>query len=152
VLELNGAVDFDTRYALPGIDPYTAILEALRIDVPGLHEMPGRGTLEVTREKEAPMTKSVQGKPPRAGDEISITGHSVGDAAKTAVILEVLGEPGHERFRVRWEDGHESIFFPGEDASRASGAAPSQIHCRLAAVRLRRQRSGRCADERGGDD
>jgi RimK family alpha-L-glutamate ligase len=116
VLELNGAVDFDTRYALPGIDLYTAILEALRIDVPGLHEAPGRGTLEVTREKEAPMTKSVQGKPPRAGDEISITGHSVGDAPKTAVILEVLGEPGHERFRVRWEDGHESIFFPGEDA------------------------------------
>jgi hypothetical protein len=32
------------------------------------------------------------------------------------VILEVLGDPGRERFRVRWEDGHESIFFPGEDA------------------------------------
>ena len=62
------------------------------------------------------MTKSVQGKPARAGDRISITGHSVGDAPKTAVILEILGESGHERFRVRWEDGHESIFFPGEDA------------------------------------
>ena len=61
------------------------------------------------------MTKSVQGKPARAGDRISITGHSVGDAPKTAVILEILGESGHERFRVRWEDGHESIF-PGEDA------------------------------------
>jgi hypothetical protein len=40
----------------------------------------------------------------------------VGDAPKTAVILEVLGEEGHERFRVRWEDGHESIFFPADDA------------------------------------
>jgi RimK family alpha-L-glutamate ligase len=116
VLELNGAVDFDTRYALPGIDPYRAILEGLGLDVSVMRESAGRGTLEPTPEKEATMAKSIQGKPARAGDEISITGHSVGDAPKTAVILEVLGEAGHERFRVRWEDGHESIFFPGEDA------------------------------------
>ncbi len=32
------------------------------------------------------------------------------------MILEVLGDPGHERFRVRWEDGRESVYFPGEDA------------------------------------
>jgi hypothetical protein len=32
------------------------------------------------------------------------------------VILEVLGGPGHEHFRVRWEDGHESVYFPGVDA------------------------------------
>jgi len=63
------------------------------------------------------MTKTAQGKPARAGDEVVITGHSVGDSPRTAVILEVLGDPGHERFRVRWEDGHESIFFPGEDAT-----------------------------------
>jgi len=62
------------------------------------------------------MTKTVQGEPARAGDEIVITGHSVGDAPRRATILEVLGEPGHERFRVRWEDGHESIFFPADDA------------------------------------
>ena len=62
------------------------------------------------------MTKTVKGKPARAGDEIVITGHSVGNASRTAVILEVLGDPGHERFRVRWEDGHESVYFPGEDA------------------------------------
>ena len=62
------------------------------------------------------MAKTAQGKPARAGDEVVITGHSVGDSPRTAVILEVLGDPGHERFRVRWEDGHESIFFPGEDA------------------------------------
>ncbi|MDH4177944.1 MAG: DUF1918 domain-containing protein [Thermoleophilia bacterium] len=62
------------------------------------------------------MPKTMQGKPVRVGDTIEITGHSVGDAPKTAEILEVLGEPGHEHFRVRWEDGHESIFFPGADA------------------------------------
>jgi signal recognition particle receptor subunit beta len=40
----------------------------------------------------------------------------VGVAGKSGEILEVVGEPGHERFRVRWEDGRESIFFPGDDA------------------------------------
>jgi hypothetical protein len=62
------------------------------------------------------MAKMIEGKPARAGDEIVVTGHQLGVAQKTAVIVEVLGEPGHERFRVRWEDGHESVFFPGEDA------------------------------------
>ena len=33
------------------------------------------------------MTKTVKGKPARAGDEIVITGHSVGDASRSAVIL-----------------------------------------------------------------
>lgn len=109
VLELNGAVDFDRGYALPGLDPYEAVLRALRL--PGREELP----VPTTR-KEHVMSKTIQGAPPRAGDEIVITGHAVGDAPRTALILDVLGEAGHERFRVRWEDGHESIFFPGEDA------------------------------------
>jgi len=52
----------------------------------------------------------------RAGDIVEITGHSVGDAPRRAEVLGVLGESGHERFRVRWEDGHESISFLGDDA------------------------------------
>lgn len=114
VLELNGAVDFDGKYALPGVDPYRAILAGLGIEAPRPADL--MLTFDETEDKEATMTKSMQGTPAVAGDEISITGHSVGDAPRTAVILEVLGDPGHERFRVRWEDGHESIFFPGEDA------------------------------------
>jgi uncharacterized protein DUF1918 len=65
---------------------------------------------------EVPMTKTIHGKPAQSGDEIVIAGHAVGSASRTAVILEVLGDPGRERFRVRWEDGHESIFFPADDA------------------------------------
>lgn len=114
VLELNGAVDFDERYALPGLDPYAAILDGLGIPV--LRRVPRRGILEDDVRKEPAMAKSVQGKPARPGDEIVITGHSVGDSPRTAVILEVLGDPGHERFRVQWEDGHESIYFPAGDA------------------------------------
>jgi RimK family alpha-L-glutamate ligase len=112
ILELNGAVDYDRRYTLPGLDPYLAILDGLGIP----HGPSVAGTLEGEREKEVDMTKTAHGKPARPGDEIVIAGHSVGETPKTAVILEVLGEPDHVRFRVRWEDGHESIYFPGDDA------------------------------------
>jgi ribosomal protein S6--L-glutamate ligase len=121
VLELNGAVDFDARYTVPGRDPYAAILDALDMGRRKAHA--SSGVLQPAREEET-MVKTVTGKPARPGDEIVITGHSVGDSPRTAVIEEVLGEPGHERFRVRWEDGHESIYFPGEDAvlRRPAGA------------------------------
>ncbi|QEC48726.1 DUF1918 domain-containing protein [Baekduia soli] len=40
-----------------------------------------------------------------------------GEAARSAEILEVIGAPGHERYRVRWEDGHESVVFPADGIS-----------------------------------
>jgi Ala-tRNA(Pro) deacylase len=49
---------------------------------------------------------------PEVGDVIVVGGHAVGGERAMGEILEILGEPGHERFRVRWEDGHESIFHP----------------------------------------
>ena len=52
----------------------------------------------------------------RPGDEIVIHGHAVGDRVLTGEILEVLGEPAHEHYRVRWDDGRESIHYPGSDA------------------------------------
>lgn len=51
-----------------------------------------------------------------AGDAIEISGHRVGSAPRTGEILEVLGEPGQQHFRVRWADGHETVFFPSSDA------------------------------------
>jgi Domain of unknown function (DUF1918) len=62
------------------------------------------------------MTKTVHGKPAQAGDRISVVGHTVGVPGKTGEILEVVGESGHEGFRVLWEDGRESILFPADDA------------------------------------
>ena len=32
-------------------------------------------------------------------------------------ILEVLGKAGHEHYRVRWDDDHESVFYPSNDAT-----------------------------------
>jgi hypothetical protein len=52
----------------------------------------------------------------RPGDLIEITGHHVHDALRVGLILEVLGEKAAPHFRVRWEDGHESIFYPSSDA------------------------------------
>jgi hypothetical protein len=52
----------------------------------------------------------------RPGDELVIHGHAVGDHEVTGEILEVLGEPGHEHYRVRWDNGHESLHYPGSDA------------------------------------
>ena len=72
------------------------------------------------------MNKRTESRHPQAGDVLAITGHRVGEAERTAEILEVIGEPGHEHFRVRWEDGHESIFYPSSDAAvraRHGGAA-----------------------------
>jgi RimK family alpha-L-glutamate ligase len=136
VLELNGAVDFDARYSLAGRDVYADSAAALSLPGspqrgsagPPMRDEPGPAIMESFTRREAAMPKTMQGQPPQTGDLIEITGHSVGDAPKRAEILEVLGEAGHEHFRVRWEDGHESIFFPGEDAvirrpARKRGAA-----------------------------
>ena len=125
VLELNGAVDFDERYTLGGRDLYGDIARALalpRTPQPGSAfarmAAPGAaGTMGSKPRKERVMVKTVHGLPAEVGDQIQITGHVVGDAPRNAEILEVLGEPGHEHFRVRWEDGHESIYFPADDAS-----------------------------------
>lgn len=52
----------------------------------------------------------------KPGDAVAITGHAVGDSPRLGEIVEVLGEDEHEHYRVRWEDEHESILYPGNDA------------------------------------
>jgi iron-sulfur cluster repair protein YtfE (RIC family) len=52
------------------------------------------------------------------GDRLIIKGHNVGDHDRDAEILEVRGRDGGPPYIVRWEDsGHETLFFPGPDAS-----------------------------------
>ena len=59
----------------------------------------------------------------RVGDEIVIDGPHVGDEPKSAEILEVLHSGGADHYRVRWDDGHEALFFPGSDAHTVRRAA-----------------------------
>jgi len=82
--------------------------------------MPGadsRSKLRSTASWEVDMGKATA-TPARAAksDVLVIAGHHVGEAPQLAEILEVLGEPGHEHFRVRWEDGRETTIYPGSDA------------------------------------
>jgi len=61
---------------------------------------------------------SAKGQRSRAtpGDVVVIHGHRLGEKERLGEILEVFGAPGHEHFRVRWDDGRESVFYPGNDA------------------------------------
>lgn len=57
----------------------------------------------------------------KAGDRIFVESETVGTPAREGEILEViLGiEPTeHIRYRVRWTDGHESIFTPSGGNTR----------------------------------
>jgi hypothetical protein len=51
------------------------------------------------------------------GDLVVVDGHRVGEAGRTGEILEVIGEPGHEHLRVRWEDGHETVLYSTADVT-----------------------------------
>ena len=39
-----------------------------------------------------------------------------GGPPRRGLILEVLGAAGHEHYRVRWTDEHESIYYPADGA------------------------------------
>jgi hypothetical protein len=62
----------------------------------------------------------------KTGDRIVVESVHVGQARREGEVLEVT--PGrHERerehYRVRWDDGHESIYFPSNDC-RLVGSSP----------------------------
>lgn len=60
------------------------------------------------------MTRTSQTQP---GDEIVVAGRRVGELPKRGEILEILGVPDHPHYRVRWDDGRTSIFFPAADTT-----------------------------------
>lgn len=53
-------------------------------------------------------------------------------SSRTGVILEVVDVPGSRRFRVRWDDGHESTISPGPTASVISRPKPTWEEIRAA--------------------
>ena len=56
-----------------------------------------------------------QGFRAHVGDRVLVEGHKLGVAARAGKILEVLGTPGAERYRIRWDDGRESIYTLSSD-------------------------------------
>jgi hypothetical protein len=64
----------------------------------------------------------------QVGDEIVVESQVVGRPARRGRVTEILGGADTRHFRVRWEDGHESAYFPGADGHRVrpTAAVPSQ--------------------------
>ena len=60
-------------------------------------------------------------RPAQPGDWVHVRGIS-GQTTREGQIVEVLGRPGHERFRVRWDERHESILFPADGVTITPGA------------------------------
>ena len=49
----------------------------------------------------------------KPGDEIVVDAVHTGEPGREGEILEIETRDDVVRYRVRWDDGHESIFFPG---------------------------------------
>jgi hypothetical protein len=49
-------------------------------------------------------TRGIHGEPPRRGE-----------------IVELLGREGHEHYRVRWDEQHESILYPADGVTVTPG-------------------------------
>jgi Domain of unknown function (DUF1918) len=47
------------------------------------------------------------------GDWVEVHGPS-GKPSRRGQIIEVLGRAGHEHYRVRWDEKHESIHYPAD--------------------------------------
>jgi hypothetical protein len=50
------------------------------------------------------------------GDQLLVHGRIVGQHGRVVEIIEVLGVDGTPPYRVRSEDGHESLMSPGPDS------------------------------------
>lgn len=50
-----------------------------------------------------------------AGDALTVRGAHQGEPDRHGQITEVHGENGGPPYLVRWDDGHESVYFPGPD-------------------------------------
>lgn len=50
------------------------------------------------------------------GDHIVVESAVLDSPRRRGEIVEVIGEGDRQHYRVRWTDGHESVYFPGPDA------------------------------------
>ncbi|BCW19335.1 hypothetical protein NtRootA9_20430 [Arthrobacter sp. NtRootA9] len=57
------------------------------------------------------------------GDRIIVHGRTVGATDRHGVILEVRGEGGAPPYVVRFDDGHETVMYPGGDFAVDRGSA-----------------------------
>lgn len=58
---------------------------------------------------------------PRSGDWVEVH-EAHGQGVRRGQILEVLGHGKHARYRVRWNESHESILYPSDGVRVIPGA------------------------------
>jgi Domain of unknown function (DUF1918) len=58
----------------------------------------------------------------RVGDRIIIESRKVGTGRKSGEVVDVIEGSGGRHYRIRWDDGHESIAYLSSDAFVVSGA------------------------------
>jgi uncharacterized protein DUF1918 len=52
----------------------------------------------------------------KVGDEIVVDGVRTGDLSRKGEILEILNVGDVTHYRIRWDDGQDSLFYPGSTA------------------------------------
>ena len=56
----------------------------------------------------------------KVGNRVKVESESTERSPRTGIIEEVIRDAGSPRYRIRWDDGHESIYTPAAGAvSRA---------------------------------
>ena len=77
------------------------------------------------------MTPTRTDAPVQPGDWLEVSGLP-GRPARRGEVLEVLGAAGHVHYRIRWDEEHESLYFPADGgahlirrAGRTRGGAGS---------------------------
>jgi hypothetical protein len=55
----------------------------------------------------------------KAGTRIEVESESTASPSRRGVIEEVVRDDPHARYRIRWDDGHETIYTPAAGALRA---------------------------------
>jgi hypothetical protein len=59
----------------------------------------------------------------KVGYRVEVEAESTGQRPRTGVIEEVVREPPSPRYRIRWDDGHESIYTPAAGALHRAGSS-----------------------------
>jgi hypothetical protein len=54
----------------------------------------------------------------KVGDRVNMESERSGQSPREGVILEVLGAGEGAHYRVRWDDGHETTFYPSAGSIR----------------------------------
>ena len=55
---------------------------------------------------------------PKVGDRVEVESESTARAPRTGIVEDVVREAPSPRYRIRWDDGHETIYTPAAGALR----------------------------------